>query len=928
MPDQNQILFQTKLHQPPIIRGMIERPQLLEQLNRGINCPLTLVIASAGFGKTTLVANWLELMAADQSVEASSFPTAWLSLDERDSDLELFISYLIAALRTIFTNACEATLALLQATQQVPLDILYATLSNEIDQLSMDFILVLDDYHTLHGTEVHGLLIELARHWPKRLHLVLISRMNPSIPLAKLRAGGMINEIRTSDLRFTVDEMTAYLSQAQIAPMPQAALRLLEERFEGWIAGLHLAALSLRSAGSIESVLSVLSSENPNITGYLLDEVFIRQFPAIYSFLLKTSILDRFCTELCAAVMGKVDSSWNIDVCLDWIERSELFIIPLDRHRKWYRYHQLFQESLQQRLTAEIKPDQVANLHRLASAWFAENGLVDEALQHALAAGDIDLAVRQMSAGLCEVINRQDRTTLGRWLRLLPEETIQRSPHTLMIRVWSLQFSWRIDLQIQVLKQVEKLLASAEGASLPADDQRLLCGQILGVKAQHAYLSNQTTQAIDLCREALALLPPSWTYARGGAMLYLGMSICASGQALAAERLLLDEYDANSHKTDIYALQLLVSQGFNYLNNGQLQHARKISQLLLKGAIRSGLTINMNWGDFYLGVVHYHLNELDFALQHFSNLAENHFTTQMSTYRDAVAGLALIHQIQGQSAEARQLVESLSLFDLEERGSEDPRTSSLRARLQLMQGDLESAGRWVDSFTSPPLDRPLLWLEEPQVTRVRVLVARGANADLRLALQILDVLDEIVEKTHNTRVKIEILALRALAVNALGDFNQANAALIQSLDLAQMGGFIRVFVDLGNPMKEMLHRLAQQDHLIEAIRRILAAFPAEFSLPESSPPAEYSQPGDKNPFSSAHYPTPGNSILVDPLTPREFEILVLLREPLSIKEIARKLNISYATVKRHNSTIYGKLDVQRRWDAVARAEALRVLPQR
>ena len=343
------------------------------------------------------------------------------------------------------------TLALLQARQQIPQAVLFTTFSNELEELPGEAILVLDDYHTIHGMEVHNLLSELARHWPKPLHLVLISRISPPIPLDNLRAKGMLHEIRTQDLRFTPEETADYLSRTQFALMGHSALPLLEERFEGWPAGLHLAAISFRSAISQEAVLAALSSENPDITGYLVNEVLSHQFPAIRSFLMQTSILDRFCAPLCKAVIGEeIDPAWNARTCLEWIERAELFLIPLDDRREWYRYHHLFQELLQQRLAAEMAPDQVDSLHRLASAWFEEHGLIDEALHHALAAGDLDLAARQMSSGLCSVINREDWPTLDRWLRQLPEEKINQHPELLIIRAWVLNFLWRLDLQAQV----------------------------------------------------------------------------------------------------------------------------------------------------------------------------------------------------------------------------------------------------------------------------------------------------------------------------------------------------------------------------------------------------------------------------------------------------------------------------------------------
>ena len=921
MPDQNQILLQTKLHRPRLPKDLLQRSRLIEFLNQDIDRQLILVCAPAGFGKTTLIGTWLEHLAAGQGEMARRLPSAWLSLDESDSDLNLFLHYFIAALRMIFNKACEETLALLQARQAPPQAILFATFSNELEKLPGDAILVLDDYHTIHGTEVHNLLGELSRHWPKPLHLVMISRISPPIPLGRLRAKGMIGEIRTRDLRFLPEETAAYLRQSQPDFLNQNALPLLEERFEGWPAGLHLAALSLRSAGSQESVLLALSSENPNITGYLVDEVLTHQFPAIHAFLLKTSILDRFCASLCEAVIGESDPTWNARACLDWIEHSELFIISLDNRREWYRYHHLFQELLQQRAAAEMSADQVANLHCVASAWFEDHGLLDEALHHALAAGDLDLAACQMSSGLRDVLNREDRPTLERWLRLLPEEMIQRRPELLMIKVWALQFLWRHDLQAKVLQQVEKLLDSGEGASLPADDLKILRGQILLPRAQQAYFNNQTTLAIDLCQQVLALLPQSWTFVRGGAMIYLGLSMQASGQTQAAERLLLDEYAAYGNKDDTYALFILQSLCFNYLNTGRIELARQTAQVLIQGATRSGLALMQLWGEWFLGMACYHRSELEAAEKHFTQIFDNRYVAQISPYRDAVAGLALIHQSKGHSLEAGRIVESISQFDLEQSGSEDNRTRSLRARLMLLQGNLEGAGNWVDTLTGLPPDMALMWLEEPQVTWARILTSRGADTDLHLARQILDVLDEIAERTHNTRYRIEILALRALALEALEDTSAADINLKQAVDLARPGGFIQVFVDLGKPMQGMLDRLVKRGHSVEAIRRILAAFPAEYSPPG----ADKNLPASTGTALATPHPSLGNSTLVEPLTRRELEVLNLLRGPMSIKEIAGKLCLSPATVKRHTINIYAKLGVNRRWDAVARAEELNIL---
>ncbi len=458
--DHNHILLRSKLHRPHLPHDLIVRVRLVEQLNGGVDRPVSLVCGPAGFGKTTLVCTWLEKMAASQPLSAPALPSAWLTLDEKDSDLNIFLSYFIAALRTIFPDACSETLALLESLRQLPTEILYNTFSNDLEALPNEFILVLDDYQTIRGVEVHNLLSELVRHWPKPLHLVLISRTNPSIPLATLRARGLINEIRAKDLRFTPQETDDYLRQRQNVRLSLPTLHLLEERFEGWIVGLRLVFLSLRSLASQEVILSALSRENTNLTNYFANEVLIYQFPAVHTFLLKSSILDHFCSSLCEAVIGETDTAWNVRACLDWIERSELFIEPQDNHHEWYRYHHLFQDFLQQRLAVEIAPEKVSELHCRASTWFEAHGMLDEALHHALAAGDLDLAAHFMIKGLRDVINREDRPTLEHWLQLLPDEMIQHNPGLLMIKAWVMQLSWKLDRQVQLIQKAENLLDS------------------------------------------------------------------------------------------------------------------------------------------------------------------------------------------------------------------------------------------------------------------------------------------------------------------------------------------------------------------------------------------------------------------------------------------------------------------------------------
>ena len=457
-------LLATKLNRPSVTGDRIDRPRLIDQLNHSLQQgSLTLVCASAGFGKTTLVSSWIESLTTSQHPPV---PAAWLSLDEGDSDLVLFLRYFVAAIRTAFPESCADTLALLQTSQPVSQAPLLIALSNDMERLPARGVLVLDDYYTLAGNAVHDFLSELLRHWPQHLHLVLVSRSNPPLPLANLRARGQVAEIRTRDLRFRPDETAEFLNRAAAVPLSPSAIDLLHERLEGWIAGLRLVTLSLRSGANANSDLAALSGTHFEIADYLVDDVMAHLTPAILTFLLATSILDRFCAELCRHVLGSAaergDPPCDVSACIRWLERNNLFVIPLDDDRHWYRYHHLFQELLQRRLLNEAGPEQVADLHRRAAAWFKGQGLIDEALHHALAIDDLDLAAELMIAGLCDVLNREDRVTLDRWLRLLPDEFIQRQPWLLTIKVVAVGFSWQLAALYKVLDQIDALLDKGE----------------------------------------------------------------------------------------------------------------------------------------------------------------------------------------------------------------------------------------------------------------------------------------------------------------------------------------------------------------------------------------------------------------------------------------------------------------------------------
>ncbi|HSN77683.1 MAG TPA: LuxR C-terminal-related transcriptional regulator, partial [Anaerolineae bacterium] len=850
-----------------------------------------------------------------------SLPAAWLSLDESDSDLVVFLSYFVAAIRTVFPESLTETLALLHAPGPADQAQLLVSLGNELERLPARAVLVLDDYYTLRGQAVHDFLSELLRHWPQRLHLVLISRSNPSWPLANLRAKGQVAEIRTRDLRFTPEESATFLNQALTAPLSPSALAALDQQLEGWIAGLRLVTLSLGAGANAESELIGLQGAPVEIADYLADEVMAGQTPAMLRFLLVTSILDRFCAPLCETILasdaGSDDPPCDAQACIQWLERNNLFVTPLDNDRQWYRYHHLFQELLQRRLLAEVGAEQVTELHRRAATWFAGQGLIEEALRHVLTIGDLDVAAQLIVVGFCDLLNREDGSTLDRWLRLLPDEFIQRHPWLLTIKAIVLGSSWQLVATWKLLGQIEALLGEGDERGLRLGDPHdlpVLRGIIATLRGQEAYNLGQADRAIACSEEALALLPRRWSYVRGIAKLYWGLGMHAAGRGDAAQRTLIDEYAGLLEKTDTYAVRLLFAACFNAIESGHLEQARLLAQAMLDHAMSSRLPHAVGFGHNFLGVVHYCWNELDAAGQHFEELVVKRFVVHTQAARNGMIGMVRVHMARAEIAAAWSVMELLSQFDLDRLGQDGDDARSLRAQLAYVQGDSESALRWADAYETPVMGRSLLWLQDPHLAKARILLARGTGADLQAALDILHVLREFAQHTCNVRVQIEVLALHALALERQGKAADAVAALLQAVELARPGGFIRVFVDLGSPMQAMLLRLAGQGFAAETVRRILAAFPE---------PQTKTATGATESQSRA-----ANARLVDPLTDRELDVLALLRGRLSNQEIASQLVLSTATVKRYTVNIYQKLGVNKRRDAVVEAEALGILPPR
>jgi LuxR family maltose regulon positive regulatory protein len=905
-------------------------------LDRGLDKPLILVAAGAGFGKTTLVSSWLEELAGRTS-PAAPMPIAWLTLDENDGDLVLFLRYFLRAVRTVQPGACPQTDTLLYALRQPRPQLLFATISNELAELPSELLLVLDDYSAVHSSAVDEFLATLLRNWPQPLHLVLITRYDPPLPLPALRARGDIVELRSRDLRFSPAETASYLNLVLLTPPDDKTITAVQARAEGWIAGIKLATLSLDTGTSATELVAVLASSDVNVTAYLADEVFSNQPPAIQAFLLQTSILDHFCAALCTAVLedrmngsgkGRSGAAWSAGTCIEWLVRSNLFTVGLDERSEWYRYHHLFRNMLRRRAGTELTEKKLRGLHRRAALWFAGQHRFDEALRHALAAGDIDLAVRVAEEGLPDALNREDWLTLERWLRLLPPALVESRPWLLLMKAWIMQFTWQLGTQVRVLNQIEALLDQSEedhstGAMQSAASGASLRVHIALLRAQHAFFRNQPSLALGLLAAVIPNMPQNWAYVRGGAMLYTGVSMQAAGQGAAAERLLLDSFEQYPNKADPYGLRLLMPLCFNYFAQGKLEQVRQTADTMLRLCVNQHLPTMQSWAEYFLGLAHYEWNQHAAAEAHFAVVAERRHVALMAVVRDAMHQLALLQQLRGDSSGAWGTLDQLSELELEQNGREDETTRGLRSRLLLMQGDLESAGRWADAFTAPVPEQPLLWLANPHLVKARILLARQHETDLEAAQQILEALQVQADQSYNTRFSVEILALLAVSHAGQGCEAAAQAALERACELARPGGFVRLFVELGPAILALLAGLPGQN---ASVRRLLAACGgAPQGVTEGSAAAVRRNGAAPAPLGE-QAPSADGPLLVEPLTPRELEVLALLGEPLSPKEIARKLDISYGTLKRHVANVYGKLGVTTRWDAVAQAKALRLLP--
>jgi LuxR family transcriptional regulator, maltose regulon positive regulatory protein len=866
-------LVETKFHLPKPRRSLVARPRLSGRLSRGAESRMTLISAPAGFGKTTLLAEWLAATPTERSV-------AWLSLEESDSQPASYWTYLITALQAVVPGVGSSALPLLQSAQP-PIETVLTTVLNELGAVPNDLYLVLDDYHLVDVPDIEAGMTFLLEHLPPQAHLVVSTRADPALPLARLRARGELVEIRAADLRFTLDEVAAYLNDVTGLGLAAGDVAALEGRTEGWIAALQLAALSMRGRDDVAGFIAGFAGDDRYIVDYLVDEVLGAQPAHVRGFLVQTSILDRLSGPLCDAVTGQRGGK----AMLESLDRANLFVVPLDDSRRWYRYHHLFADVLHADLTDD-QPDGVPELHRRASGWYERHGEPSQAIRHALAAGDVERAAELVELAIPAARRSRQEATIRSWLDAIPADVVRVRPVLAVGHIGALMAGGEFEGVEDRLRDVERWLeptgAGPEGTWTPPagmvvvdeEESRRLPGVVEMYRAALALVRGDASATIGHAERAIHRAAEEDDLTRAGASALSGLARWGGGDLEAAHQAYSDAVEGlrrAGYIADVLGCSITLAD--IRITQGRLGEALRTYERALRLAADQDGAVLRGTADMYVGMsqIACERNDLPAATRHLLRAEElgEHTWLPQNPYRWRVA-MARVREAEG------DLDGALDLLD-------------------------EALGVYMGDFS--PNVRPIPAL------RARVLAEHGARRSappLHDAARLLQRLLTAAEAGERTGTVIEILVLQARTAHAHGDVPGASAALERALTLAEPEGYVRVFAGEGPPMASLLRRVAKQRTAWAYARRLLAACGPAGGTPEG-------------PAASAR------QRLVEPLSERELDVLRLLGSDLDGPDIARELTVSLNTLRTHTKNIYAKLGVNSRRAAVRQAAELNLL---
>ena len=898
-----QAVIESKLRAPRARKRVVPRPRLEELLDRSAHTTVTLVAAPAGFGKTTLLSTWLAGDGVDQ-------PSAWVSLDERDQDPMSFWTYLLHAVDRAVPGSATAALAEL-TSGHAEIEDVASTLLNELGVTSRDLTLVLDDYHLAEAPGGHPGLGFFLDHLPPQVHVVISTRVDPALPLARLRARGELVEIRATDLRFNSDEASAYLNEVNALCLEPAEVAALESRTEGWAAALQLAALSLEGHEDRAGFISGFAGDDRFVVDYLADEVLDHQPADVRAFLLETSVLEALTGPLCDAVTGRDDGR----AMLESLERKNLFLVPLDDRRRWYRYHHLFADVLQVRLLDE-RPAAAPELHRRASAWYQSAGKPEAAVRHALAAGDVDYAADLVEAAIPDLLRERREPVIRRWVEELPRDIVRNRPVLAVGFIGGLMSDNQFEGIAQRLDAVEELLSSpatdvvvvdrAEHARLPAAVQIY--------RAAYALVTGDLSATVRHAELALHRAGPEDDLSHASAAAILGLASWTTGNLQAAHAAYRDavvHLERAGHVADVLGCSITLAD--IEITHGRLGDARRTFE---NGLALAGDSLMRGVADMYVGLsrVAWEQGDLASAATWLGRADEagDPYGLPQNPYRWRVM-MARLRHASGDTGTAVELLDEAERVFVSDFLPNVQPIAAMRARLLVASGDLAGARAWADARGLTADDELSYLTEYEHLTLARILLQEGRTSE---ANTLLAAVVAAARKAGRTGTVIEALVLVALAGRADGDLDAATATLAEALELAEPEGFVRPIVDERRTVRELLENLTRGHHDNAFARSLLG----RLSGTELGGEVE----GDAQTASSKPPPTPA---LADPLSSREVDVLRLLASDLSGPDIARRLHVSLATVRTHTQHIYSKLGVNNRRAAVRRAHQLDLFPR-
>jgi LuxR family maltose regulon positive regulatory protein len=905
-------LIETKLFLPSPRAGLVSRPRLRQRLDTGRTARLLLVSAPAGFGKTTLLVDWMDSL---QASSATAVRGAWLSLDPADNDPARFWRYLVAALRTAVPGIGEDALALLGDSSTPPVEMLLTTVVNDLGAAEVEVVLLLDDYHVIDSPAVHEGIAFLLAHLPPRLHLVLASRVDPPLPLARLRARGDLVEVRAGDLRFTAEEASAYLNDIMGIGLGPDDVQALEGRTEGWIAALQLAALSMTGRADVSEFIAGFTGDDRYVVDYLVEEVLQRLPADLQEFLLHTSVLDRMTGALCDAVTGHDGGR----AALERLDRDNLFVVPLDDRRHWYRYHHLFADVLRGRLLDE-RPAAVLHLHRRAAGWHEGQGDVAEAIHHNLLGADHDRAAELIESVLPSMRRDRREATLRSWLEALPDAVLRRRPVLSNALAGARMSTGVFDGVEELLVATEDSLERAgPGASMPeyvdAEEYRRLPADVAVHRAGLALVRGDVETTVEHSRRALAQVQEGDHVVRGAALALGGLAAWTTGDLDAAHdayTACVVDFQAIDYVSDVLGCSVAI--GDIEVAQGRLRQAARTYRSALDLADRHHTPVLRGRADMHVGLAARHLeaNDLPAAnreLDRARDLGE-HAGLPQEAYRSRVVA-AGVREAEGDVTAAVDLLDEAERLYVADFLPDVHPVPAVRARTWARHGHIDAALEWADR-AEVSLDDSVTYLREfEHVTLSKVLLAAdmhgGGRGSLDAVAAFLDRLIAAASKGGRRGSAIEIEVTRALVLQQLGDIDQAMAALSSALDLAEPEGYVRTFTVEGEHMATLL--AAADRH---------GPSPYVTSLRSALAPAPIAEPADSGAMRRGQ-------VLVDPLSGREQDVLRLLDSELNGPEIARELVVSLNTVRTHTKNLYMKLSVTSRRAAVARAKELNLL---